>query len=86
MITVVKEKRVITEKEVNAEFDGKWVLLNEQNFSPSENKGYLVAYGDGISQDRDALKQLNWDKYDGRAFLLKGHTCREDIIYGIYEC
>jgi len=86
MITEVGESCVITEKEVNAKFDGKWVLLNERDFSPSEDRGYLLAYGDGIPQDRDALKKLNWDKYDGKALLLKGYSCKEDMVYGIYEC
>jgi hypothetical protein len=86
MITEVAEKRVLSLKDINTEFDGHWVLLNHRAFPPSEGKGYLVAYGDGTPQDRDALEQIVWDKYDGKALLLKGYTPKEDIIYGIYQC
>jgi hypothetical protein len=86
MITEVEEKRVMTEREVNAEFDGKWVLLYKRDFLPSEDKGYLSAYGDGTPQDRDALKAFNWDKYNGKARLMKGYTSKEGIMYGVYDC
>jgi hypothetical protein len=84
MITEVKEKRVLSHKQVNSEFDGHWVLLYRGGFPKSECEGYLVAYGDGTPQDRDALKQLDWDKYGGRALLLKGYIPKEDTIYGLY--
>jgi hypothetical protein len=84
MITEVTEKRVLSLRQVDAEFDGQWVLLNRMGFPKSECKGYLVAYGDGTPQDRDALKRLDWDKYDGKTLLLKGYVPKEDIIYGLY--
>jgi hypothetical protein len=86
MITEVTEKRVISLKEVDTEFDGQWVLINKRAFPTSECKGYLVAYGDGTPQDRDALKRLNLDKYDGKTLLQKGYTPKEDVVYGIYQC
>jgi hypothetical protein len=46
----------------------------------------VVAYGDGTPEDYGALDQLLWDKYGGKALLLKGYTPKEDVIYGIYQC
>jgi hypothetical protein len=86
MITEVTEKRVMSHQQVNAEFDGRWVLLDEREFSPPGGKGYLVAYGDGTSQDYDVLRQLNFAEYGGETLLKKGYTPKEDVIYGIYQC
>jgi hypothetical protein len=86
MITEVTEKRVLSLRQVDAEFDGQWVLLNKRAFPTSECRGYLVAYGDGTPQDRDALERLNLDKYDGKTLLLKGYVPKEDVVYGIYDC
>jgi hypothetical protein len=86
MITEVTDKRVMSHQQVNAEFDGRWVILDERNFSPPGGEGYLVAYGDGTQEDYDALDQLLWDRFDGRALILKGYTPKEDIVYGIYQC
>lgn len=86
MVTEVKEKRIITEKEARAEFDGQWVLLDERNFHPSECIGYLVAYGNGTPEDRDALNELLMEKYSGGGFLMKGYIPREDIVLGVYDC
>jgi len=86
MVTEVMEKRVITEKDARSEFDGRWVLLDERDFPESEYRGYLVAYGDGTPEDRDALNKMLWEKYRGKAFLMKGYIPKEDIILGIYDC
>jgi len=84
MVIEVTEKRIIDEKEVRVEFDGQWVLLDERDFPPSQSTGYLVAYGDGSPEDRDALMNLNYERYNGRAFLLKGYAPKEDIVLGVY--
>jgi uncharacterized circularly permuted ATP-grasp superfamily protein len=86
MVTEVTEKRIMSHRQVNAEFDGKWVVLDERDFSPPGGQGYLVAYGDGTPQDRDALDEIIFDRYKGQALLLKGYIPKEDIIYGIYQC
>jgi hypothetical protein len=86
MVTEVTEKRVITEKDARAEFDGRWVLLHESDFPESEYRGYLVAYGDGTPEDRDALRLINKNKYDGQAFLMRGYVPKEYVVYGVYDC
>ncbi|GBU21468.1 hypothetical protein R80B4_01359 [Fibrobacteres bacterium R8-0-B4] len=82
MLTMATEKRAITEKDALVEFDERWVLLYKRAFPPSEDKGYIVAYGDGTPEDRDALRALNFEKYKGEAHLLKGYVPKD----GIYEC
>jgi hypothetical protein len=56
MITEVNDNRVITVKDVNTEFEGRWVLLNCSDFPPAYSKGYVVAHGDGSPDDYDTLR------------------------------
>lgn len=82
MLKMAAEKRAITEKDAHVEFDGRWVLLYKRPFPPSEDTGYIVAYGNGTPEDRDALRELNFEKFNGTARLMKGYTPKD----GIYEC
>jgi hypothetical protein len=82
MLTMATEKRAITEKDALAEFDEKWVLLYRDASQPSEGKRYIAAYGDGSPEDRDALRDLNFEMYNGTALLMKGYVPKD----GIYEC
>jgi len=84
MVVEVKEKRIITRKEARVEFDGRWILLDERNFPRAGCTGCLVAYGDGTPEDRDALRSMNFERYDGQASLLKGCIPKEDIVLGVY--
>jgi len=81
MLTMPTEQRAITEKDAHIEFDDKWVLLNKRAFPLSEGKGYILAYGDGTPEDRDALMELNCEKYEGKARLMKGYVSKD----GIYD-
>jgi len=81
MLTMPTEQRAITEKDANVEFDDRWVLLYKRAFPPSEDKGYIVAYGDGTPEDRDALMELNFELYRGKARLMKGYTNKDGIYY-----
>ena len=86
MITITTEKRVLNYKEAKTEFDGQWLLLDKRNFLPAEDKGYIVAFGDGTPEDRDALRRLNFDKYDGKVLLMKGWKPKDEIFdSGIIE-
>jgi len=82
MLTMATENRAITEKDALVEFDERWVLLYKRAFPPAEDKGYIVAYGDGTPEDRDALRSLNFEKYNGKACLMKGYAPKDDI----YDC
>jgi hypothetical protein len=82
MVTMAKEKRVIDERAASVEFDGRWLLLDKRGFPPAEDMGYIIAYGDGTPQDRDALMNINCDTYKGEARLMKGYTPKDEI----YDC
>jgi hypothetical protein len=45
-------KRVINCREVEAEYDGHWVLFDHRDFPPEEDTGYVVAYGESTSYER----------------------------------
>jgi len=86
MVTMATERRVIDERAAAVEFDGRWLLLDKREFPPSEDMGYIIAYGSGTPEDRDALRELNWDKCNGKARLMKGYTPKDEICdSGIIE-
>jgi hypothetical protein len=86
MVTMVTEKRVLNCREVEAEYDGRWVLFNYRDFPPEEDRGYVVAYGDGTPEDRDALMEIQFDKYHGKVILMKGWIPKDDVFdSGIIE-
>jgi len=87
MVTMATERRVIDEREAASEFDGRWVLLDKRDFPPAEDMGYIVAYGDGTPEDRDALMEIKWDMFNGNARLMKGYVPKDDEPYdsGIIE-
>jgi len=82
MVTMATEKRVINERDADVEFNGRWLLLDKRDFPPSEDTGYIVAYGDGTPEDREALRSICLDVYDGDALLMKGYTPTDEI----YDC
>ena len=80
MVTISTDKRVLNYREAKTEFDGRWLLLDKRAFPPAEDKGYVVAYGDGTPEDRDALRRINLDKYNGEVLLMKGWIPKDDIF------
>jgi hypothetical protein len=80
MVTMVTEKRVLNCREVEAEFDGRWFLFDHRDYPPKDDMGFLVAYGDGTSEDRDALMEICLDKYHGKVLLMKGWIPKEDVL------
>jgi hypothetical protein len=86
MVTMTSEKRAINEREAAVEFDGRWLLLDKRDFPPSEDTGYVIAYGDGTPEDRDTLRKMNLSIYHGEARLMKGYTPKDEICdSGIIE-
>jgi hypothetical protein len=87
MVTMVTEKRVLNCLEVEAEYDGRWVLYDQRDFPPEQDTGYVVACGDGTLEDRDALMEIQHSKYHGEVFLMKGWIPKDDDIFdnGIIE-
>ncbi|GBU22105.1 hypothetical protein R80B4_02010 [Fibrobacteres bacterium R8-0-B4] len=86
MVTMATEKRVINEREAASEFDGRWLLLDKRGFPPSDDMGYIIAYGDGTPEDRDALYKIKSEVYHGRARLMKGYTPKDEVCdSGIIE-
>jgi hypothetical protein len=86
MVIMAKEKRVINERDAEVEFNGRWLLLDERDFPPSEDKGYIIAYGDGTAEDRDALMEIKLTVFKGRARLMKGYAPKDEVCdSGIIE-
>jgi hypothetical protein len=86
MVTMVAEKRVLNCREVEAEYDGRWVLFDHRDFPPEDDTGYVVAYGDGSPEDRAALREICLNKYDGKVLLMKGWIPKDDVFdSGIIE-
>ena len=51
-----------------------------------DDMGYLIAYGDGTPEDRDALYELCFEKYHGDALVMKGWRPKDDVYdSGIIE-
>jgi len=87
MVTMATEKRVINERDAKTEFNGRWLLLDERDFPPSEDTGYIVAYSDGADEeDYETLHKIKLDVFHGDAILMKGfvHT-DETYDNGIIE-
>ena len=80
MVTMISEKRVINSREADVEFDGRWLLLDKREFPPSDDMGYIIAYGNGTPEDRDALRRMNLDKYNGEVLLMKGWIPKDEIF------
>jgi len=46
----------------------------------------LEACGDGTPKDREALRRINLDEYDGEVLLMKGYVPKDEICdNGIIE-
>ena len=80
MVTMATEKRVLNYREAKIEFDGKWLLFDNRDFPPSDDMGYIVAFGDGTPEDREALRKINFDKYNGETLLMKGWVPKDEIF------
>jgi len=80
MVTMATDRRVLNYREAKAEFDGRWLLFDKRDFPPADDMGYVVAYGDGTPEDRDALMEMNWDKFNGKVFLMKGWVPKDDDL------
>ena len=80
MITKVKKPYKISRKDVDQQFDGKWVLLFYKDLKPAEGYGYLIAYGsddeDEQDKDFDELDIISGDEYGGKAHLIHGYKNR----------
>jgi hypothetical protein len=81
MVTMVTEKRVLNCREVDAEYDGRWVLFDKRDFPPEEDTGYVVACGDGTPEDWEALYEICLDKYHGKVLLKKGWIPKDDDLF-----
>lgn len=85
MITEINEKKVISERDVDFEYDGRWVIFESKPYSTSGDLGCVVAYGDGTKEDRAALYELVHEKYNGQALLKFAYVPKEHVIYGMYD-
>jgi hypothetical protein len=75
---MVTEKRVLNCREVEAEYDGRWFLLDKRDFPPEDDMGYLVAFGDGSIE-------VVWASLQSRCeslLLTDKRVCWNDHIFG----
>jgi len=85
MITEVNEKKVISIRDVDYEYDGRWVIFESKPYSTAGNLGCVVAYGDGTEEDYETLHEIVLDKYKGQALLKFAYIPKEDVVYGMYD-
>jgi len=81
MVTMNSEKQVLTYPEAKARYDGRWLLFDHRAFPPEEDMGYVVAYGDGTPEDREALAEIRNNKYHGKVLLMKGWAQKNGYIH-----
>ena len=86
MVTEVKERKLTNLRDVNYDYDGRWVIFESEPSSTSGSEGWVAYYGDGTPEDRDALMQIVIHKYDGKARLKFAYVPKEDVVYGMYDC
>ena len=86
MITEVKERKLTNVRDLNFEYDGRWVIFESEPNSTSRSEVWVAYYGDGAPEDWDALYKIVIDKYDGKALLKFAYVPKEDVVYGMYDC
>ena len=80
MIVQVAEKRKITENEIDRDFDGQWVLFIKEGHT---SVGQIIAYGTEGVKDRENLRLLNLNKFNGDGLVLYGFAERGgDHLHG----
>jgi len=71
------ERKLMTSKEVDFEFDGCEVLFDCMDFYPKD-LGYVVAVSDGTREDLENLHDLGQELFKGRCWIVpaikKRHT------------
>ena len=72
VIWYIKERRLMTEREIDQEYLGKWVLCDRRNVPAGHSAGYPVAYGDSTEEVWEALEELGIKEYGGKAMLQLG--------------
>ncbi|MCL2006875.1 MAG: hypothetical protein FWG77_02200 [Treponema sp.] len=85
MITEVKDRKLTNRRDLNFEYDGKWVIFESEPSSTSGSTGWVVYYGDGTEEDWDALHQIIVNRYKGQALLTFAYAPKEDVVYGMYD-
>lgn len=85
MITEVNEKKVISIRDVDYQYDGKWVIFDSDPYSTAGNLGCVVAYGDETEEDYEALHDIVTERFKGQALLKFAYVPKEDVVYGMYD-
>jgi len=81
-ITKIKERRLMTEREVDKEYLGKWVLLDRNGVPTEHSAGYPVAYGEDSKEVLLILEDIGRDEYNGNAATQFGIAERGGITFG----
>ena len=81
IINRINERRLMTEREVDQAYLGKWVLLDRNGVPAEHSAGYPVAYGDGFKEVWLALEEIGRREYNNNALLQFGVAERGGIIF-----
>ena len=79
------ERKLMTRKEVDFEFDGHGVLFDCMDYYPKD-LGVVIAVCDGTDEDTQKLEELAHELFNGRCWIIpaikKRHTNEwEEVVY-----
>ncbi|MDR2547115.1 MAG: hypothetical protein LBC96_06335 [Lachnospiraceae bacterium] len=76
--------RLLTETDVDRDFEGKTVLLDCERF-PNLSKGYLVASVDTTREQVELLDEIKMNEYNGGGMIITGSKEKGGIMLGQYS-
>ena len=80
------ERKLMTQKEIDFEFDGCDVLYDNQDYFPKD-LGIVIAVSDGTREDLENLIDLGQELFKGRCWIVPGikqkhmDDCEVDIYW-----
>ena len=83
LYTIVKNRVLMTEFEIDKQYTGKFILLDLKDVPPTHDGGYIVAYGDNTDEVWNALFDLGQEKYNSNCMIQVGVEERGLPFYGI---
>ena len=83
MIIIAEERKLMTEREIDKKYLGKWVLLDRTDIPPTHDGGYVVAYGDESDDVWNELCDLGQKVCNGHPMIKFGLEVRGLPWYGL---
>jgi hypothetical protein len=80
VITRVKEPCLMSQREVDQKYDGKWVLFDNSDISLKDGLGYVIAYCDEEDvedhTDFNHLMEISAKEFNGNTLIIHGYKYR----------